>query len=513
MIPSGADWSRAVVRAEHESLGDYLRQRMTQKQRSNILFLSFNQWDFALAALADAALTVRDMGSRATCGFWAGAVPLRDAGWTTSHRLARLCGSSTVDMKVERALRAAGVPREDLVMPPLSSWKPVDDITIPGPLNRSEIRGLTYRGTPMGRAILQVHPDRETPVTDEHRWPRRWLQSAARSYAWTLDQTLALIAERAISAVAVFNGRFLHDRAVMEAARMRDLPILSYDMGGNETDFDLTLDSTHDWKALQHRMLDMYAQWPPDERDDLGSRWFMDRVAHADPQNALFVESQRSGEAIDRDGIDCLVVYFSSSGDEIAELELDWGAFFGGQGQAVRMVAEEVRKLPGHRLVVRTHPHKRFKPRQDVEEWLAHVDAARPDIHLDQFSPVDSYALMRQADIVVTYGSTTGIEAAFAGKPVIVMGPSAYDILGCVTPVSTRQELASALTRPAAGTREASLAWGLMMMRRGFNYRFVTRTPEGERSLGGVTFSDACAPARHVGHWLHMRRTRALLGD
>lgn len=513
MDQSTADVRRAVVRAEHESLSAYLCERMTPQERSSVLFLSFNQWDFALAALSDAALTLRDMGSAAICGFWAGRVPLRDAGWTTSHRLARLCGSSTVDMKVERALRASGVPPEDVVMPPLRVWQPVEDISIVSPLNRSEIRSLSYRGTPMGRAILQVHPDRETPVTNDHRWPRRWLEAAARSYAWTLDQTLAVIDQRGITAVAVFNGRFLHDRAVMEAARLRGLPILSYDMGGNETDFDLTLDSTHDWKALQRRMLVMFEQWPPEEREELGSQWFRDRVAHADPQNALFVESQTPGEAIDREGIDRLIVYFSSSGDEIAELELDWGSYFGGQGQALRAVADEVRALPGHRLVVRTHPHKRFKPRQDVEEWLADVEAANPDMHLDQFSPVDSYALMRQADLVVTYGSTTGIEAAFAGKPVIVMGPSAYDILGCATPVSTREELAAALDQPRPGKHEASLAWGLMMMRRGFTYRHVSRSVGGERVLKNTPFTDACAPARHLGHWLHQRRTRALLRD
>lgn len=502
---------RSTVRAEHASLAGYLSARLSDHERSKMLLISFNQWDFALAAMADVALTGREVGSQVTCGFWAGEVPLRDAGWTTDHRLARACGSSTVDMKVERALRKCGMPATDVVKPPIRNWRPVEDIAICEPLNRSEIRALTYRGSPMGRAILQVHPDSQTPVTDDHRWPVNWLNMAARSYAWAFDQALALIDARGITAVAVFNGRFLHDRAVMEAARLRGLPILSYDLGGKETGFDLTTDSTHDWVALQHRMLDLFESWPSDERESLGSQWFLDRIAHADPQNALFVESQTSGSDIDRTGIERLIVFFSSSGDEIAELELDWGAFFGGQGNALRLVAEEVRSLPGAALLVRTHPHKRFKPKEDVDEWLADVAAAAPDIHLDQFSPVDSYALMRQADVVVTYGSTTGVEAAFAGKPVIVMGPSAYDVLGCATPVSTHEQLAVALRTAEPGNPDASLAWGLMMMRRGFNYEHVEHKQDGRYALAGIAFTDACAPARHVGHVLHRRRTKALL--
>ena len=58
---------------------------------------------------------------------------------------------------------------------------------------------------------------------------------------------------------------------------------------------------------------------------------------------------------------------------------------------------------------------------------------------------------MREADLVITYGSTSGIEAAFAHKPVIVMGPSAYNILGAATQVFNEDELRSAITKPTCG--------------------------------------------------------------
>ena len=99
----------------------------------------------------------------------------------------------------------------------------------------------------MGRAILQVHPNLNTPFAEDHVWPIRWVRKAAESYAWAYDQTQALIDERGITTLVVYNRRFLHDRAAADAAAMRGIPVLFYDSGGADIDYDLTLAETHDW--------------------------------------------------------------------------------------------------------------------------------------------------------------------------------------------------------------------------------------------------------------------------
>ena len=191
------------------------------------------------------------------------------------------------------------------------------------------------------------------------------------------------------------------------------------------------------------------------------------------------------------------MVYFSSSGDEIAELELDWSQFIGSQHDALIALAEECRQRLGYTLVIRSHPHKRMKPKLDVEEWLATVAQADPDIHIDQHSPIDSYELMRQADIVVTYGSTTGVEAAFANKPVIVLGPSAYDQLGCATLARRPEQLGELLDIRESGSWPGAVSYGLMMRRRGFTYEFVARTPNGSHELAGREFAEPRAIVKH----------------
>lgn len=497
----------STFRAEHDSLADYLLLATSPAERARPLIPSFSHWEFATTTVGEIATTFHSLRSEVTVALWGNHTPVHDVSWTTDERIARLGVSPSRVTRLKRALASCGIPDTSFASPPIHRWHPAQELPQIGPLNRSGIRELKYRGASVGRAILQVHPDDDTPITDEHLWPREWVETSLRSFAWAFDQICALIEQRRSSLVVVFNGRFLHDAAALAAAEANDLPVLSYDFGGNETDFDLTRDPTHDWSALQQRMLTMFESWDEAERQAVGSSWFEERRHHSDPRNAKFVESQRRGNSLDIDSSGPLIVFFSSSGDEVSELDLDWSEYFYGQSGALQAVVSAVRQIPNATLAVRTHPHLRHKPRKDVEEWHRDVEQAQPHVHVDEFSDIDSYTLMDQADVVVTYGSTTGVEAAYAGKSVIVMGPSAYDELGCVTRVTSQDELLRALIERPVGSQDGALAYGLMMNRRGFRNEFVATSDTG-MVLGGVTLEDSRPLVLHVSNILKNRQLR-----
>ncbi len=475
-----------TLRAEHDSLWGYLQGALAPEQLSRPLLTNFNHWHIAQGALTEIALTLHNNDTDVTIAFWADSTPMPDVAWETSRLIGTLLRSPTKEQRIEKVLKQAGLPKSAFPKPPIYGWTPIEPILIPEILNRSNIRAMSYRGADMGRAILQVHPDKNTPVTDDFYWPRGWVEIAAKSFAFAYDQTWELINRKRITSLAVFNGRFLHDRAAAAAAQTAGIPVLNYDLGGLQTNFDLTIDDTHDWDALQRRMLSLYDRWDPAERDELGSSWFLDRTEHRDPLNSLFVEAQKIGSMVDLPEHKKVVVYFSSSGDEISELDLDWNDFFGGQENALNLISKICTEDPNTYFVVRSHPHKRHKPSHDVSEWMKTVEQAQPDLHLDPHSDVDSYSLMRKADLVITYGSTSGIEAAFAGKPVIVMGPSAYNILGAAKQVFTEDELRAAMAEPTAGIWSTAVSFGLLMKRRGFNFQEIQKLSETDFVLDGA---------------------------
>lgn len=498
-----------VLQAEYESLQGYLREKLSPEQLGRPLLVSFSQWEISTSVSAELSAQLHRMGCDVTVALWADHTPLRDVGWTTSHRVSRLLFSPARDQRLIKALRSFGLPASAFPPPPIRKWRPQAKLPTATDLTRSAIRSLTYRDSPMGRAILQVHPDNETPISEAYLWPPKWIQACMNSYAYAYDQTDQLLKERASSALIVFNGRFLHDAAAVAAAQSHGIPVLSFDYGGNESDYDVTVDATHDWPALQTRMRNLYARWDPHERDEIGSRWFIQRRQHKDARNALFVESQTVGRGIDLPRDRRIVVFFSSSGDEISELDVEWSEYFHGQENALAAVAEICKASDEHFVVVRTHPHKRMKSRRDVADWHAAVASCAPDLHLDEWSNVDSYTLMDQADVVITYGSTTGVEAAFNKKPVIVLGPSAYDELGCAVRVRDEDELRRALQTLDPGRWEGAVSYGLMMNRRGFMNEFLLEDSARDR-MSKEEICDARPTALKISHWLGTRQWRRL---
>ena len=62
---------RPRTRAEHESLAGYLRQTLTASQLERVLLVSFNQWEFGIAALAEVGATLNTMGMQPQFALWA----------------------------------------------------------------------------------------------------------------------------------------------------------------------------------------------------------------------------------------------------------------------------------------------------------------------------------------------------------------------------------------------------------------------------------------------------------
>lgn len=506
----------ALVHSEHDSIESFFNQVLSAEERAHVGILSFNQWPFALAGVVEIALGARDAGSAVSIGLWADKTPVRDSGWSTSHAVAKLLRTSPIDLQVRTAMLSSGFSPSDFVPPPLSGWQPRDLPPVKRRITRSEVRALTYHGAGMGRAILQVHPDSRTPFREDYVWPRRWVRVASKSFAWVYDQTRALIERNEITTLVVFNGRFLHDQAAAAAAQSLGVRVLYGETGGIETDFDVTTVSTHEMEHVQSRMLDIYSHWPDSHGEDrskqeIGREWFLNRQSHSDPEVQLFVGGQEFGDLGEVSRIPAeqeLVVFFSSSGDEIAELELDWHKFFVSQDNALAELASVCRDRPNTTLVVRTHPHLRIKPADDLAVWTMAIERAGVAVHVGPESTVDSYALMKRADVVVTYGSTSGVEAAFLDRPSILMGPSAYNSLGCAVPVSTREELSKALDNKVIANSELTYPYGLFLHRRGLYFHYLAGTTETELSLNGIVISDASEWARKISHVMHNRLTR-----
>lgn len=135
-------------------------------------------------------------------------------------------------------------------------------------------------------------------------------------------------------------------------------------------------------------------------------------------------------------------------------------AAFGGIREWISEAISAFARMPQHRLVIRVHPSELHLPGKRTRDSLAEfVTREHPDLppNIELIAADDltsSYPLMEAADVGLVYTSTTGLELALAGTPVIVAGATHYRgkgfTLDVTDPDDFRSCLASCLDDPAA---------------------------------------------------------------
>lgn len=478
--------------SEQGDLGRYLRTTCGIDDTSCVAIPIFCDWDFVVAALLEIAIESARIGARIEL---VSGVPsilrmglsgVSMATGVTSRgpksnlaSLRRAILSEVPDAEVEtHVIKSRRNPRQ--------LWR----IHRPG-LTRAELRELSVRGLPVGRAILQFPPTPNMSIAEDEVWPRRWVEESIQAFLSTYEGTSKLLQASAATHLFAYNGRFLLERAVVLAGTESGSSVFCYDNAGSDCDFEIQRETIHDWSRLQKRIKQISSRLENESECVYAKSWFESRRNHTDPEVQRFVSHQELGKGIEIGRSKKAIVYFSSSIDEVAELEFDWKKYFDSQENALRVLATECQARDDVCLVVRSHPNMLTKSEADQFAWQACVESVAPDFHFAPDSTVDSYELMSQAYAVVTYGSTIGIEAAFEGKRSIVMGPSIYDELGVVARVETPQELSEALDRDVTINRDYLLAYGLMMRLRGFRLSNISKQ-KGEYELAGMKIGWRC---------------------
>ena len=287
----------------------------------------------------------------------------------------------TRDENAERILRAAGLPGASFAAPPIRRWRPYGHAARPGAAHPVEhppadLQGIRHGSFDPAGAPGLGHPHPGVAPVAAQVDPSRdaLLRLGLRPGAGPDPRSVGC------GSVVVYNGRFTHDRAVAAAAEQAGVRVLYYDTGGYETDFDLTDATTHDWAHLQGRHAAHVRR--------VGSgRARRDRVGlvHQSAGPRRRQQHGSSSRRRQRGHLEGLpggrdaggLLQLVGGRDRRARPRLG-GRTCTPRSAALADLARRVpRRGPGHALVVRTHPHMRLKPADDLDDWMAAVDGGR----------------------------------------------------------------------------------------------------------------------------------------
>ena len=301
------------------------------------------------------------------------------------------------------------------------------------PATLSALMALEYRGFQLGMAVASslISLTGNSQFDPSHNLDL--VAAALSSGAAIYDFVGEVLRARRPDLVYVFNGRFCNESAVLRACEVEKISYLIHERGSDKDRFSLRPYIPHDRAAFQKDALESWQASQGEAAESAARKWFEDQRAGRERGWTSFIQGQSPNVLPELDANARIVSYFSSSDDEFVAVrdEFRWEGWKD-QLDAVLGLINICEDIPGCQLVIRLHPHLARKHALDRERWLRLRDATKRSVVVMPESPVDTYALLDRSDVVVTSGSTVGIEAVYWGKPSILLGPSMYDRVGAV---------------------------------------------------------------------------------
>ena len=355
---------------------------------------------------------------------------------------------------------------------PWVKWAPPNDLRHDVTLR--ELQEIDYKGSEIGLAAVSsltfITRSSSPSVAAHAELVGRMLRSGVLVYEYALRALRKLQPDL----VYIFNGRFVNYRSVMNAAKQCAVPLLIHERGANKNRFVARPFMPHDFSRIQDEMLDAWGrEQSSGEAADIAARYFRERRNGAEQGWKSFVRDQRRGHLPALPSGRRLVAYFSSSDDEYKSVGdiVKW-VRWPSQVAALQDLASLCGEIEDVTLVVRVHPHTAEKSIADKRFW-EELFRGSGVIVIGARDAVDTYALIERADLVVTCGSTVGIEAVYWGTPSVCLGPSLYDRLDAVHIPCNVTELRGLLLSPALDVHpEKTLPFGFYHATFGEQFRF-----------------------------------------
>lgn len=335
------------------------------------------------------------------------------------------------------------------VVPETNSFPPL-------PSTEAELRRYAVGGAKVGLGALSTTVSvttvrlasdlAEYGPTLEHAWRSAHISQRAG----------AIVGQMGYDEIYIFNGRQCYTRPFIDMVQPASR-VLRYEMGATLGSFILSDESIHDASSF----VKMIAEHPYDR--EAGERYYRERLAMTPGNEATRLRAhQVPGHLPDGVSPDGFVAYFSSSDDEMYAVRDDHSfGDFGSQMDIVRALAE-ICGRHGKQLVVRMHPHLRFKHESWRREWDFDVLDQAGVLVIGPADPCDTYALAGAAHGVVTRGSTVGFECTYLGIPNAVVGDSPGGRMGASVQADDVDALDRFVASPTLppGARDRALEYG-----------------------------------------------------
>lgn len=295
----------------------------------------------------------------------------------------------------------------------------------------NDIKSFEYKGAKVGMGCLSAfisHSRNNNPLIDDEF--RAYFDKVLRKGCLYAEFQYRMIKEIQPDRVQLFNGRFMETRPASDISIQNHILLRSNELWRVfphrfikrqfYNALPHSIEANHNW--FESIWKDEYI--PQVEKERIGRRFFESKYTHAFGGDKDYTARQVAAKLPDNwDGTKKNYVIFNSSEDEFTAIggEYDEEKVFDSQYDGVAYIADLFKERKDVNIYLRIHPNLakiKYKYHTDLLSLGEKYDNL---FVIPGDSDVSSYALMREAYRVITFGSTTGIEATYMGKTVIAL--------------------------------------------------------------------------------------------
>lgn len=306
-----------------------------------------------------------------------------------------------------------------------------------------DLKELVFRDFDIGYGIFSSlvsygrdpKPDLKKEMLSEVA--KNMLDAAASTYLSMKNH----LANNQYDQVYVYNGRYAIMRAILRACQSSNVDCYCHERGGSVDKYSLYKNSLpHDRGLFQKNMVQAWRSADKNERVLVGSEFFVERRNGVDQSWHSFVKEQEQGKLpTDWDDSKRNMVLFNSSEDEFAAIGREWETkIYSSQSESIKRLITGFIDDPGWHFFLRVHPNLKSLNNSQTQE-INSLDYPNLTV-IPAESPISSYALMDEAEKVIVFGSTMGIEATYWGKTAILLGRAFYESIDVVYEPKTHKE-------------------------------------------------------------------------
>ncbi|MBQ8990082.1 MAG: hypothetical protein IJ067_10370 [Prevotella sp.] len=303
-----------------------------------------------------------------------------------------------------------------------------------------ELENFTYRDVKVGRSVLSLYYT-TTRDLDMARYEEfhEFAIPLVSELCELVDKAYQIIEEIKPDLIIVHNGRLYENRLFYDIAKALDIKFKAVEtVGGHGEPYakmsypDALPHNIEKWNQLAITTWEK-SQEPEDEKIRIGSSFYeRRRNGELVVDVKVYVKDQKKGLLPDGFDPTCRnIAIFTSSQDELVALGDDWSLnrIFPSQSEAIGYILSHT--ASNIHYYIRIHPNLKgitHKDHLDLYQYdqLPNATVIPPE------SRVSSYDLMEACEKVVFFGSSTGLEACYWGKPSILIGHCGFESCGAV---------------------------------------------------------------------------------